>query len=289
MPEIWFANLGVKINHLNRIAFSIFGIDVYWYGIIIATGIVLGLLLIMKEAKRTGQNPEFYSDGLIFTTIISLISARTYYVLFSWDYFKDNLDKIFSIRDGGIAIYGAIIGGTITIIIYSRIKKVNYLKVGDTVVFGLLVGQILGRFGNFVNREAFGGYTDSLFAMRYLKEQVAQANLTPNIIENVITVNGTQYISVHPTFLYESMWNLTLLIILFLYRKKKKFNGEIMAMYFVGYGIGRFWIEGLRTDALLIGHTNFAVSRVLSLVLSIVFIIYIFINRRKNKILTRYE
>lgn len=281
MPEIWFPNLGIEIEKLNRIAFSIFNIDIYWYGVIIATGIFLGLIVTLKEAKRTGQNTEIYTDGLIYATIFSLISARIYYVVFSWDYFKNNPTEIFDIRNGGIAIYGAIIGGALTCFIYSKIKKVSFLKLADTVSMGLLIGQILGRWGNFINREAFGSYTDNIFAMRYLKDQVS--NIHPDVLANVININGTEYIQVHPTFLYESIWNIGILIIIYLYRKKKKFDGELMAIYFIGYGIGRFWIEGLRTDALMIGHTNFAISQVLSLVLVLAFIIFRALKIRKIK------
>lgn len=281
MPEIWFPNLGIEIKKLDRIAFSIFNIDIYWYGVIIATGIFLGLIITLKEAKRTGQNTEIYTDGLIYATIFSLIFARMYYVIFSWDYFKDNLKEIFAIRNGGIAIYGAIIGGALTCFIYAKIRKVSFLKLADTASMGLLIGQILGRWGNFVNREAFGTYTDSLFAMRYLKSQVS--NIHPDVLKNVININGTEYIQVHPTFLYESLWNIGILIIIYLYRKKKKFDGELMAIYFIGYGIGRFWIEGLRTDALMIGYTNFAISQVLSLVLVLVFIIFRILKIRNIK------
>ena len=211
-PEIWFVNLGIKINNLDRVAFNIFGIDVYWYGIIIACGMLLGLLVTLKEAKRTGQNTDFYIDTVIISTIVSILFARLYYVIFSWDYYKNHLNEIFSIRNGGIAIYGAIIGAILSAIIICKIKKQRFLKVADTFTFAFLIGQIIGRWGNFVNREAFGGYTDSLFAMRYLKEQVS--NIPEDILNKVVNVNGVEYIQVHPTFLYESLWNIVVLIIL---------------------------------------------------------------------------
>ena len=283
-PEIWFVNLGIKINNLDRVAFNIFGIDVYWYGIIIACGMILGLLVTLKEAKGTGQNTDFYIDTVIISTIISILFARLYYVIFSWDYYKNHLNEIFSIRNGGIAIYGAIIGAILSAIIICKIKKQRFLKVADTFTFAFLIGQIIGRWGNFVNREAFGGYTDSLFAMRYLKEQVS--NIPQDVLDKVVNVNGIEYIQVHPTFLYESLWNIVVLIILYTFRKHKKFDGQLMAMYFIGYGLGRFWIEGMRTDSLMIGSTNIPVSQVLSIILVIVFIIYIFINinnTKKNK------
>lgn len=281
MPEIWFPNLGIEIERLERVAFSVFGIDIYWYGIIIATGIFLGLFVTLKEAKRTGQKTEDYIDILLYASIISIIFARIYYVIFSWDDFKHNLKDIFAIRNGGIAIYGAIIGGALTVYIYAKIKKLSFLKLADTVSMGLLIGQILGRWGNFINREAFGTYTNNIFAMRYLKDQVS--SISPDIMQNIVNVNGAEYIQVHPTFLYESMWNTGILLIIYLYRKKKRFDGELMAIYFIGYGIGRFWIERLRTDSLMIGHTNFAISQVLSLVLVLLFILFVIIKRKNLK------
>ena len=280
-PEIWFVNLGIKIKHLNRVAFTIFGIDVYWYGIIIACGMFLGLALTLKEAKRTGQDTDFYVDTVLISAVVSILFARLYYVIFSWDYYKNNLDEIFSIRNGGIAIYGAIIGAVLSGIVICKIKKKNFFKVADTFTFGFLIGQIIGRWGNFVNREAFGGYTDSLFAMRYIKDQAS--NIPKDVLDKVININGVEYIQVHPTFLYESLWNLVVLIVIFIVRKHKKFDGQLMAIYFIGYGIGRFWIEGMRTDALMIGHTSIPVSQALSVILVIVFTIYLILQLKKNK------
>ena len=280
-PEIWFVNLGIKINHLDKVAFTIFGIDVYWYGIIIACGMLLGFMVTIKEAKRTGQESDFYIDTVIISAIISILFARLYYVIFSWSYYKDHLDEIFSIRNGGIAIYGAIIGAVLSAIIICKIKNKNFFKVADTFSFALLIGQIIGRWGNFVNREAFGGYTDSLFAMRYIKDQAS--NIPEDVLDKVINVNGVEYIQVHPTFLYESLWNIGVLIVIFMFRKRKKFDGHLMAIYFIGYGLGRFWIEGMRTDSLMIASTNIRVSQILSAILVVAFIIYLIINLKKCK------
>lgn len=279
MPEVWFPYLGIKIEKLNNIAFSILGIDIYWYGIIIAFGILLGSLATIREAKRTGQSQELYTDFLLYAIIVSIVFARLYYVIFSWDYYKDNLTEIFNIRNGGIAIYGAVIGGVVAAIFYTKLKKVSFWKFADTCSFGLLIGQILGRWGNFINREAFGGYTESIFAMRYLKNQVS--DIAPQVLSKAIELDGASYIQVHPTFFYESIWNLGLLIFLFLYRRNKKFDGELTSFYFIGYGIGRFWIEGLRTDALTIGNTNLAISQILSLFFVISFSIFLLKKRKR--------
>ena len=285
-PEVWFPNLGIKINHLSRVALSIFGFDVYWYGMIIGSAIMLAVLLVMHEAKRTGQNPDEYLDFGIYTIIISIIGARLYYVIFTWDDYKNNLIKIFALREGGLAIYGGVLTGIVCGVIYSRKKKKDFWLMADTILPSVLLGQILGRWGNFFNREAFGGYTDGLFAMRYLKEQVMEYNISADILSKIVNVNGVEYIQVHPTFLYESLWNLTLFIGLILLRKYgKKFNGQIGALYIIGYGVGRFWIEGLRTDQLIIGSTGVAVSQVVSVALVIIGIaIYIFGMRRNRAV-----
>lgn len=281
MPEIWFPNLGIQIQKLSNVAFTIFGIRIYWYGVIIGSGVLIALYLALREAKRTGQDPEKYIDFTIIGIIFCIIGARLYYVLFSWNDYKDNLWKIFAIREGGLAIYGGILAGIITAVIYTRKKNMNFWLFADTAAPSLLLGQIMGRWGNFFNREAFGGYTDGLFAMRYLKNQVDA--ISPSVLEHIVNVNGTEYIQVHPTFLYESMWNLVVFILILILRRKKKFDGEIFGFYLLGYACGRVWIEGLRTDQLLIGNTTIAVSQVLSAVLIITAVILlIYRNKKQN-------
>ena len=275
MPEIWFPHLGIEIEHLSRVAFHIFGQEVYWYGIIIGIGVLLALALALHEAKRTGQNPENYVDVALFGIIFAVIGARMYYVIFSWELYADNPLKIF-------AIYGGIIAGIITVIVYTKKKGLNFWLVADTAAPSLLLGQIIGRWGNFFNREAFGGYTDNLFAMRYLKEQVH--NVNPSVLEHTLTINGAEYIQVHPTFLYESLWNLMILILLLLLKKRKKFDGQIFGCYILGYACGRVWIEGLRTDQLMIG--NFAVSQLLSVMLMIGAVVLLwYLNKKEKRLL----
>ncbi|MCI7657010.1 prolipoprotein diacylglyceryl transferase [Anaerotignum sp.] len=279
MPEIWFPNLGIEIDHLSRTAFTVFGQDIYWYGIFIGLGVILGVLLALYEAKRTGQNPDTYLDFIIYAMIISIIGARLYYVIFSWDFYSQHPEKIFAIREGGLAIYGGIIGGVLTAIVYSRVKKKNFWVMADTMAPSLILGQMLGRWGNFFNKEAFGGFTDNLFAMRYQLSQVRASDVTPDILQNLVTVNGVDYIQVHPTFLYESLWSLCVFIILLILQRKKKFNGQVCATYFFGYALGRVWIEGLRTDQLCIG--NVPVSQALSAVLIIASVVLYFYCKKK--------
>lgn len=279
MPEIWFPNLGIEIDHLSRTAFTVFGQDIYWYGIFIGLGVILGVLLALHEAKRTGQNPDTYLDFIIYAMIIAIIGARLYYVIFSWDFYSQHPEKIFAIREGGLAIYGGIIGGVLTAIVYSRVKKENFWVMADTMAPSLILGQMLGRWGNFFNKEAFGGFTDNLFAMRYQLSQVRASDVTPDILQNLVTVNGVDYIQVHPTFLYESMWSLCVFIILLILQRKKKFNGQVCATYFFGYALGRVWIEGLRTDQLCIG--NVPVSQALSAVLIIASVVlYVYCKKK---------
>lgn len=279
MPEIWFPNLGIEIDHLSRTAFTVFGQDIYWYGIFIGLGVILGVLLALHEAKRTGQNPDTYLDFIIYAMIIAIIGARLYYVIFSWDFYSQHPEKIFAIREGGLAIYGGIIGGVLTAIVYSHLKKKSFWVMADTMAPSLILGQMLGRWGNFFNKEAFGGFTDNLFAMRYQLSQVRASDVTPDILQNLVTVNGVDYIQVHPTFLYESMWSLCVFIILLILQRKKKFDGQVCATYFFGYALGRVWIEDLRTDQLCIG--NVPVSQALSAVLIIASVVlYVYCKKK---------
>lgn len=289
-PDIWFHNIGISFESVNKVAISNFlglGLDIYWYGIIIAFGILAGLFMARYEAGRTGQKKELYTDYLLWTIVFCIIGARLYYVIFKWDSFKDNLWNIFAIRNGGLAIYGGIIAAVIVSVIYTKARKINLFKFLDTAVFGLIVGQIIGRWGNFINREAFGGYTDSFFAMRYKESQIKET--TKEVLDAVkeFKIEGTgeivRYVQVHPTFLYESMWNLGLFIVMNLYKKHKKFDGEMLSIYFIGYGIGRFWIEGLRTDQLMISGTGIAVSQVFSVILALFFLLFVIYNRRKRR------
>ena len=261
--EINFPNLGIYLDHVGK-SISIFGFSIAYYGIVIVTGMMIAIWIAKREAMGTGQNPEQYLDLAMIGIAAGILGARIYYVIFAWDYYKDDLLSIFNIRQGGLAIYGGIIGACIAVVIYSRKKKQNFSLLMDTASMSIVFGQIMGRWGNFFNREAFGDYTNNLFAMQLPVSAVRANEITQKMWDHVVTVNGVEYIQVHPTFLYESLWNVGVLLFLFWFRKRKKFNGEVFLMYLIGYGLGRIWIEGLRTDQLLLPVVGLPVSQLLS-------------------------
>lgn len=299
--SIWFPNIGIELNNVGS-SIRVFGFEITFYGIIIACGMAAGYLIVERQARRTKQNPDIYLDFALYAIILSVIGARLYYVIFTWDEFKGDLIQIINIRNGGLAIYGGVITAIITAFFYAKIKKISFGTLADTSCLGLITGQIIGRWGNFFNREAFGKYTDSLFAMlvdirdvgsdytssvSYISVKYAdRPDALKRIMEirdNPVIIDGVTYLQVHPTFLYESFWNLCLLIILTVYSKHKKFRGEVFLLYLVGYGLGRVWIEGLRTDQLFLGGTQFAVSQVLSALLVVTSIITIVYQRTHSK------
>ncbi|MBM6852698.1 prolipoprotein diacylglyceryl transferase [Mediterraneibacter glycyrrhizinilyticus] len=261
--DISFPNLGIYLDHVGK-SISIFGFEIAYYGIIIGCAILIGFLIATSEAKRTRQNPEDYLDMGIIGVIAGIVGARIYYVIFSWDMYKDNLLHIFNLREGGLAIYGGVIGAVAAVFILAKIKHLSPFQILDTVAMAILNGQMLGRWGNFFNREAFGEYTDSLFAMRLPLDAVRSGDVTETMREHIQRIEGVSYIQVHPTFLYESLWCCVLLVILMLYRKHKKYEGELFLLYIFGYGLGRVWIEGLRTDQLLLPGIGLPVSQLLA-------------------------
>ena len=291
ITDINFPNLGILLSNVGS-GITIGGIEIKFYGMIIASGFLLGLMAAMREAKRTGQDPELYIDYLLCMVIPAIAGARLYYVIFSWDNYKDDLMRIFRIREGGLAIFGGVIAGVIVLLIFAKVRKKSFWKMTDTICMSLLIGQILGRWGNFFNREAFGGFTDNIFAMQipvdYFREvgrigEITRTGLLEHTVEAVINGTSITCIQVHPTFLYESLWNLGVLLIIFLYRKNKKFDGELFAMYLVGYGVGRFWIDSLRVDQLQIGGTGLAVSQILAATIAIISFCAIIFNKKKHK------
>lgn len=284
--SVAFPHLGIYIEDLKK-SVNLFGVEVAFYGIIIAIAIATGYCVAQYQAKRTGQDSELYLDFAMYVIVACIIGARLYYVIFSWEDYRYNLLQIFNLRAGGLGIYGAVITAIIVAIIYTRIKKMKFVTIADTGIAGLVVGQAIGRWGNFFNREAFGCYTDSLFAMQIKRSEVFASTLKndPAYLENSVFIDGVEYIQAHPTFLYESAACFLILTVILLRTKKKKFEGELFCIYLAGYGTARFFIEMLRTDQLLLWNTNIPVSCLVSLVMAIGgygTIIYHFIKRKKG-------
>ena len=277
--DLRFVHLGITIEHLQN-HITIFGFSIAFYGIIIGIGMLLGITLAARDAERRGIGEDTVYDFALLGIVCGVIGARLYYVFFQWDNYRGNLLEILNLRAGGLAIYGGVIGGILSLMFYCKRKKQNFLNLADSLILGVLVGQILGRWGNFFNAEAFGRYTDSLFAMQLRRDIVNPIMIDSALLQHLVRVNGVDYIQVHPTFLYESVWNLCLLLFLLWYRPKKRFTGEIFFLYLGGYGLGRVWIEGLRTDSLLVPGTGIAVSQALAGICVLVALLCILAGRR---------
>lgn len=277
--DLRFVHLGITIEHLQN-HITIFGFSIAFYGIIIGIGMLLGITLAARDAERRGIGEDTIYDFALLGIVSGVIGARLYYVFFQWDNYRGNLLEILNLRAGGLAIYGGVIGGILSLMFYCKRKKQNFLNLADSLILGVLVGQILGRWGNFFNAEAFGRYTDSLFAMQLRRDIVNPIMINSALLQHLVRVNDVDYIQVHPTFLYESVWNLCLLLFLLWYRPKKRFTGEIFFLYLGGYGLGRVWIEGLRTDSLLVPGTGIAVSQALAGVCVLVALLCILAGRR---------
>ena len=231
-----FPNIGIHLKSVGDYI-TVFGFEIAYYGIIIGIGILTGILIAALEARRTKQNPEDYYDLAIYAVIFAIIGARIYYVIFSWDMYKDNLLSIFNIREGGLAIYGGVIAAVITVFVFAHVKHLSAPLLLDTAGLGLVAGQMIGRWGNFFNREAFGEYTDWLLAMRLPVDAVRGSDITELMREHMETKEGVSYIQVHPTFLYESVWCLLVLIFMTFYSRRQMFKGEMFLVYLAVTGV----------------------------------------------------
>ncbi len=243
---------------IDPVAFRIFGIDIRWYGILMAAGILIGMVLALREAKRQGIEENTMLDLFLVVIPSSIIGARAYYVIFNWSYYSGDFLKMINTRLGGMAIHGGVIGGVLAGYIFCRIKKLSFPKLVDITAPSLILGQAIGRWGNFINQEAHGGPTDLPWG---------------------IMVDGVR---VHPTFLYESIWNIGVFALLLLMRRRKKYEGQVMVVYMMAYSLGRFWIEGLRTDSLMLGPLRMAQVISVALIAVAVIINSIMIRRNKN-------
>lgn len=274
MSVIEFPNLGLEFS-VNKVAFSIGSVSVHWYALIILTGVVLGFFYATRFAKREKLNTDYLYDVLLWGLPSAIICARAYYVIFNFSHFQNDFWSVFRIWEGGIAIYGAVIGAAISTYIYARVKKLSVLQLYDMGAFGLIVGQAIGRWGNFVNEEAFGSVTDSVFAMSSKAIRVelmrqGQIDQTNMMLSNI---------GAHPTFLYESLWNLLGAVLLGVFHRYKKHHGQIFFLYLCWYGIGRFFIEGLRMDSLYCGA--FRVSQIVGLLTAIVGLVMLIYDQKK--------
>ena len=280
--DIQFPKLHINIENLPK-SFNFFGVDIAFYGCIIA--------LVCYIAKTSGQDYNEYIDFALYAIIFSVIGARLYYVIFSWDYYGKHPNEILNIREGGLAIYGGVIAGVLVCLIYTRVKKLSFKKIADTAVYGLILGQIIGRWGNFFNREAFGGVakdSSPLMMKIFFGDKYSISQVPDAVRQGMETLKGKTlseigYIQVQPTFLYESLWNLCVLILMLAFRKKKKFDGEILLWYLLGYGTGRAIIEGMRTDQLIMPVTRWPVSQALSIVVAAVALTIIIVKRVQIK------
>lgn len=280
MPQAYFVNLGIEIHNLPRTFITVFGVSIYWYAICVALGALSGVLYGYFEAKRTGQSPDFYIDLFFPGFVSAILGARLYFVIFNWNLYAANPISVLNMRSGGLAIYGGIIGGTLAAIVYAKVKKYNFWVLADVAAPALLLGQAIGRWGNFFNREAFGSYTDSLFALRY---RAADVFFIPqSVYERMITVNGVDYIQVQPMFLYEFSANMVLFALLCFWKRRKRFDGEVALFYFFGYGVIRTFTESFRTDQIILWNTDIPVSQALAII--IIFISGLLIIQKRLKL-----
>lgn len=285
MNVVSFPGLGLEFE-LNRVAFNLFGKDVYWYGVIIAVGFILAVLYGCRRAAPFGVDQDKVIDMLFFAVPAALIGARAYYVIFYLDLYLDDAGrfewgKAIAIWDGGLAIYGGIIAAVLAAAIYCKVRKQPFWSYADCGAYGFLIGQLIGRWGNFVNVEAYGGVTDLPWRMcsaKIARELLAEGQIGAEAYERIL--DGT--LGVHPTFLYESLWNLLgLVLLILLFRKGRKFNGQVFLCYVIWYGAGRTVIEGLRTDSLYLFGTGLRISQVIG-ILSVVAAAVLYLVRKKT-------
>ncbi len=284
--KIVFPNLGgLTLDPPKGI--SIGNFTIYFYGMIIALGLVLAVVYGLKRSRQFGIKQDDIIDGVLWIVPVAIIFARAYYVIAEWDMYKDNLIDIINIRKGGIAIYGSVIGAVLGVIVFCKIKKLSLPAVLDIVALGFLIGQAIGRWGNFMNREAFGCYTDGLFAMQisdsYLPHAGTEAvQLQVQQLKDMAVAGGySGMIQVHPTFLYESVWNVIGFVALHFLSRKRQYDGQIALGYVAWYGLGRAIIEGLRMDSLYWGA--FRASQLLAAVTCLAAVVILLImNLRKH-------
>lgn len=279
---IKFPNIGLEFNVGSGI--SIFGLfEISYYGILMSLAILVGMAVILFEARYTGQRAEDYLELAIVTIPAAIIGARIFYVLFSWDVYKGAFLKIFAIWQGGLAFYGGLIAGVIAVIFFAKIRMLWSAEMLDTACLGVLAGQVIANWGSYFNREAIGEYTNGLFAMQLPIDALRIVDVTDRMRNHITEIDGVRFVQAHPVFLYESIWCLILLCILIVYRYNKEFDGEIFCLYIAGYSLGRIWMEGLRVDSLKLPFVGWSVSRVLAVIFLIISVAMVIYNRMQNE------
>lgn len=268
--SIRFPGLGIEFGYVPAVL-RVFGVEISLYGMIIAVGMLAGLAFMLLEAKRAKENLNHCLMTFIWAVIGGIVGARLFYVAFMWKQYQDDYTELFRIDHGGMAVYGGIFGAVVLVSVYCYIRKVSFMKMADYASIGAVTAQMIGRWGDLFNRESFGEYTGIMFRMQLPLASVRTSEVTSLMRDNLVTEEGTSYILVHPTFLYESAWCFFLLILLLAYLRKQKFTGEIFMRYLAGYGLGRTVIEWMRTDKLWIPGFGISVSMVISIALFFVF------------------
>ncbi|SDI44496.1 prolipoprotein diacylglyceryl transferase [Natribacillus halophilus] len=265
----------LQAQPLDPIAFELGPLSIYWYGVIIVLGAAIGYVIATREAKKHGYPSDIFADLLIWAIPIALISARLYYVLFQFDYYMENPAQIIAIWEGGLAIHGGLIGAVLTAVVFARVRGYSFWKLADIAAPSIILGQAIGRWGNFINQEAYGGEISRAFMENLM---------LPDWIIDQMFIEGAYH---HPTFLYESIWNVLGFILLLILRRVNLRRGNLFLIYIIWYSFGRYFIEGLRTDSLMIADV-LQVAQLISVIL-IVGAIILMIFRRKKRVVKRYK
>lgn len=276
--SIRFPGIDLVLPYVPR-AFWIFGMEFTIYGVLIAAGALLGMRLVLLEAGRNQEDPNKYLDMMLISLAASVLGSRLFYVIFSWGLYSENLKGIFDLRNGGYVFYGGLLAAVIAAAVFCRLTDLSFLKMADNVTPGILLGQVIGRWGNFFNRESFGEYTEWITAMQIPVSAVRSGEVSGTMRDNLLTINGTSYIQVQPVFLYESIWCLILLLVILAIRRRKRFDGELFMRYLAGYGLGRFFFEWMRTDKLCFPGTKVGISLVISAALFLIFAPSVIVQR----------
>lgn len=274
-----FPNLGIRLDHVGKLV-EIRGFQISIFGILLAVGMLLASFYVVMLAKRTGQNQNFCLGAVIVSAAGAVIGARLGYVLFYPELVNTDFTQLWNLRDGGFLLYGGLLGGCLFLLIYCKIAKAAFWQTADILSMGVLIVQIIGKWGNFFNRECLGDYTENLFAMQLPVDAVRQGEITEQMASHMEAIDGTFFVQMHPVFLYESLWCAGLFLLLSWYRRHKKFKGEIFLAYVLGYSAGRLWMEPLRTDQVLLPGTSFSASMLIAGILTVICFSYIIVGRR---------